>query len=451
MPRLMVATLALLALAAPRAAGHPDTFAPVVKAQRDKVVHITTHGGPGKQPPRMRPFGSPDAARGLGSGFIIASDGYIVTNQHVIQGAHTIEVVLADERKFEATVVGTDDRTDLALIKIAGRGLPVAVFGDSNELEVGDWVIAIGNPLGLDHTVTAGIISAKGRDIFDDKNLAYGEFLQTDAAINPGNSGGPLFDLKGRVIGVNAAITRQGQGIGFAVPSNLAVAVIAQLRRYGQVRRGWLGVTIGELSAEAMRGQGLPAGTQGILVHDLAAGSPAAAGGVRAGDVLTHFQGERVRRVSLLQKLVALTLPGTRVRVKGLRRGGGNGSWRPLRLTLRLGRNPRNPDEGAASLLGRIGVALEDVTRAQGHRLGAGRDTGVKVKSVAAGSLGEEIGLRPGDLILEADRATVDTTAALERILAKAAKRKSGTRISLLVRRGRKIVYLVIRRAALRR
>ena len=440
--------------------GHPDSFAPIVKSQRDKVVHISTRANRGA-PPReddpgsQRPFRFPAPHRGLGSGFIISGDGYIVTNHHVVEGAGEIEVVLADARKFKATLVGADPKTDLALIKIAARNLPAAEFGDSSNMEVGDWVLAIGNPWGLDHTVTAGIISAKGRNIFNDSNLAYGEFLQTDAAINPGNSGGPLFNLEGKVIGVNTAIARRGRGIGFAVPSNLVVAVVRQLRRYGHVRRGWLGVSIQEVDAELSRELKLPRAAKGLIVRQLPRKSPARTAGLRPGDLLTHFGKARLLRVGQLQKLVAFTEPGTRVPLKGLRResagkAGKPIGWKPFRVTVRIGRDPRTLDAGASTLLGRMGLRVAEISRRERRRPGLNAKIGVRVLSVRSKGIGHEMGLKAGDIILKAGGADVTSADSLEAALS-AAQTAPSKRVSLVVRRGRKILYLVVRRATLNR
>ena len=440
--------------------GHPDSFSSIVKAQRDKVVHISTRANRGA-PPReddpgsQRPFRFPAPHRGLGSGFIISGDGYIVTNHHVVEGAGEIEVVLADARKFKATLVGADPKTDLALIKIAARGLPVAEFGDSGGLEVGDWVLAIGNPWGLDHTVTAGIISAKGRNIFNDSNLAYGEFLQTDAAINPGNSGGPLFNLEGKVIGVNTAIARRGRGIGFAVPSNLVVAVVRQLRRYGHVRRGWLGVSIQELDAELSRELKLPSGAKGLIVRELPQKSPAKTAGLRPGDLLTHFGKARLLRVVQLQKLVAFTEPGTRVRLEGLRPEGTGSArkslrWKPFRVTVRIGRDPRTLDAGASSLLGRMGLRVAEISATERRRSRLNAEFGVRVLSVRFEGIAHDMGLKAGDIVLKAGGVDVKNPAGLEAALS-AAQTAPSLRLSLVVRRGRKILYLVVKRATLNR
>jgi serine protease Do len=450
------ATLPALLVAAALAAGlglagaahaQPLSFAPIVKAQRAKVVHINTSArSPAGEPASGGdPFRLPDPNRGSGSGFIVSPDGYIVTNHHVVENADGVEVLLSDERRFLAEIVGLDPQTDLALLKIAADGLPVVAFGDSNRLEVGDWVLAIGNPLGLDHTVTAGIISAKGRNIFDQENLAYGEFLQTDAAINPGNSGGPLFNLDGQVVGVNSAISRKGQGIGFAVPSNLVVQVVAQLREFGRVNRGWLGVVILEVTHELADKLALPSGTHGVLVDEILPESPARTAGMRAGDVLTGFGAESLSKVPQLQKLVALSAPGSEVDVRGLRRGAESQPWQPLRLHLRIGVNPAAADTGQPSPLSRIGLSALNIPADVRQQIELDSEGGVLVESVTPGGVAEEAGLRAGDIIVEVNRTEVGSRVALETALLQA----RSERIPLVVRRQNKMLFLVLQRADL--
>jgi serine protease Do len=442
------ALAALLLLAAPwsGAWAQPLSFAPIVKAQRDKVVHIDTsvRGEPSAGGERFR---LPEPDRGTGSGFILSADGFIVTNHHVVENADRVEVVLADERKFPAEIVGLDPQTDLALLKIDAGGLAAVRFGDSSRLEVGDWVIAIGNPLGLDHTVTAGIISAKERNIFDDENLAYGEFLQTDAAINPGNSGGPLFNLAGEVVGVNSAISRKGQGIGFAVPSNLVVQIVDQLQRFGRVQRGWLGVVIMELTRERAEQLVLPTGSRGVVIEEILPDSPAREAGLRKGDVLTRFGQESLSKVAQLQKLVALSLPGKDVELAGLRRDTDGAPWRPLRVKLRMGANPAGPETGSLSPLSRIGLSALNIPADIRRQSDLPGSAGVLVEAVAPGGPADEAGLRAGDVILEVNRTEVTSRAALETALLQARI----PRIPLVVRRDRKVLYVTLQRDDLRR
>jgi len=253
----------------------------------------------------MEHFGPPQEAQAMGSGFIVDGKGYIVTNNHVVQGASDISVALNDGRTFKAKLVGTDNKTDLAVLKIeAGKELPSVTFGDSDAINVGEWVVAVGNPFGLEQTVTAGIVSAKGRSIGQGP---YDDFIQTDAAINPGNSGGPLADIDGNIIGVNTAIfSRSGgyMGIGFAIPSNMAKKVIKQLIEKGEVVRGWLGIAIGELKPDEMKKRGV---SGGVAIADVYRGHPAYEAGILPGDVIVEFDGKKVDSVKELQRLVAGT------------------------------------------------------------------------------------------------------------------------------------------------
>lgn len=265
--------------------------------------------------------------RSLGSGFIISKDGYIVTNGHVVENAQEIKVTLMGGRKFDAKVIGQDSKTDLALIKITPVGdLPSAKLGDSAKLEVGDWVVAIGNPFGLGHTVTAGIVSAKGRIIGAGP---YDDFIQTDASINPGNSGGPLFNLLGEVVGVNTAILGGAQGIGFATPINLAKEVIFQLKNEGRVIRGWIGVSAQELTPEIAQSFNLKE-AKGALISEVAPQGPADRAGLMRGDIIIEFDGKEVKQVEDLPRLVANTSVGKTVKVKVLR----NGEIRAFSITI---------------------------------------------------------------------------------------------------------------------
>ena len=319
----------------------PDTLAPLVEEVKPAVVNIGTTQAP-RQPRRgfrapfrgqepfedffERFFGGPmpqesRPQQSLGSGFIIDKEGYILTNNHVLENAGTITVKLANEKEYEAKVVGRDPRTDLALIKINARGdLPVVRLGDSESLRVGDWVIAIGNPFGLGQTVTAGIVSAKGRVIGQGP---YDDFIQTDAAINPGNSGGPLFDTKGEVVGINTAIFSQSGGnigIGFAVPINMAKGLVPQLKAKGRVSRGWLGVSIGPVTDEAAKELKLK-DKRGALVMDVVERSPADRAGFQQGDVIVSYDGKDVPGPADLPRLVASTPIGKEVSLRVIREG----------------------------------------------------------------------------------------------------------------------------------
>ena len=324
-----------------------DSFAPMVEVVKPAVVNIsTTQAVRGRGPDPLREFlerhfgeGLPpeEPRRSLGSGFIIEPDGYVLTNNHVIENAQTIMVRLSDEEEHPARVVGRDVRTDLALLKISGPGkLAAARLGDSDGLRVGDWVVAIGNSFGLEHTVTAGIVSAKGRVIGAGP---YDDFIQTDAAINPGNSGGPLFNARGEVVGINSAIfSRSGGsiGIGFAIPINLAKELIPQLKSKGRVSRGWIGVSAAAVTPEMAKSLGATA-RRGALVGEVVPGGPAARAGVQAGDVIVGFQGKPLRRADELPRLAARSAVGSEVELTHLRGG------KELTVKFRLGELPDPP------------------------------------------------------------------------------------------------------------
>ncbi|MBI2918250.1 MAG: Do family serine endopeptidase [Chloroflexi bacterium] len=342
------------------APSRPDTLAPLVEEVKPAVVNISTTQAPRQQPRRgfrapfrgqepfeeffERFFGGPmpqepRPQQSLGSGFIIDKDGYILTNNHVIENAGMIMVKLANEKEYEAKVIGRDPRTDLALIKINARGdLPVVRIGDSDSLQVGDWVLAIGNPFGLGQTVTAGIVSAKGRVIGQGP---YDDFIQTDAAINPGNSGGPLFNTRGEVVGINTAIFSQSGGnigIGFAVPVNIAKSLVPQLKAKGRVSRGWLGVSIGPVTDEAAKELKLK-DTKGALVMEVVERSPADRAGLQQGDVIVSFDGKDVAGATDLPRLVGSTPIGKEVSLRVIREA------RPLDLkaTIREFREDATP------------------------------------------------------------------------------------------------------------
>jgi len=334
----------------PAVDARPD-FAAMVDATRPAVVNIsTTQAGRGGQASPLtdplrefleRYFGEQlpreEPRRSLGSGLIIEPDGYVLTNNHVIENAQMIMVRLSDEEEFEARVVGRDPRTDLALLKIQGRReFPVARLGDSDSLRVGEWVLAIGNPFGLEQTVTAGIVSAKGRVIGAGP---YDDFIQTDAAINPGNSGGPLFNTRGDVVGVNTAIFSQtggSVGIGFAIPINLAKELIPQLRAKGRVPRAWLGVAIAPVTPELAKRLGRPV-RDGALVAEVVPNGPAARAGVRPGDLVVAFQGKPIRRADELPRLTAKAPVGSDVELTLWRDG------KEQAVTVRLGELPERP------------------------------------------------------------------------------------------------------------
>lgn len=438
-PRIFITTMLLVVLGTSLEAAPPQSFSPLVKAQREKVVHINTN------PQSDDSFSDspgffPEPGGGIGSGFIVSSDGLVVTNHHMIEGAKYIRVTLENGDTHQAKVIGSDTRTDLALLKIRARNLSPVKFGNSNALEVGDWVMAIGNPLGLSYSVTVGIISAKGRNIFNDENVAYGEFLQTDAAINPGNSGGPLFNMEGEVIGVNSAISSRGQGIGFAVPSNLVVGVIGQLKKYGRMHRGWLGVVIRELSSTKLRKMGLPLHTEGILVEKVSSGGPAQKAGLKTGDVLTIFGGESLKKVAQLQKLVAFTKPGTVISVRVLRRHAG-GAWKPLSLRITIDGPPGELRKTGFPWLQGLGFLVGKISSREARKLGLSPGQGLRVIQIAPESVASKAGLRKGDLILKANRRTPTTPKKLDSLL----ERQKNRRVPLVVQRSNKILYLSLK------
>ena len=305
------------------------SFADLVRKEKGTIVNISTRQKflagegwlPEFHPPLGDPFGDPPKdfeGQSLGSGFIIKKDGLILTNNHVVEKAEKIFVRLSDEREFEAKVIGRDPKTDIALIKIQSpKDLPTVRLGDSDRLDVGEWVVAIGNPFGLEQTVTAGIISAKGRVIGAGP---YDDYIQTDASINPGNSGGPLFNINGDVIGINTAINPSGQGIGFAIPINQVKKVLSQLEKEGRVRRGWLGVMIQELNAALAKSFHLKS-EEGALISDIFENGPAAKAGLQRGDVIIEFDGKRINHMRTLPLAVAETPVGKEVKLKTIRDG----------------------------------------------------------------------------------------------------------------------------------
>jgi serine protease Do len=358
-------------------------------------------------------------SEGQGSGFLIDASGYIVTNNHVAGSADEITVTLQDGRKFEASLVGSDPRTDLALIKIdAGSDLPYVAFGDSDDARVGDWVVAIGNPFGLGGTATAGIISARGRDI---QSGPYDDYLQLDAPINFGNSGGPVFNVAGEVVGVNTAIFSPNGGnvgIGFAIPANQAKDIVADLKENGSVERGWLGVQIQELDEDLAASLGLN-DTEGALVNEVVGEGPAARGGVQAGDVITRFNDREIDSPRTLSRVVAAATPNTGAKVTVWRDG------RSRELTVELGEAqnevvaataPGGGAQGSAVL----GLTLRGLTAGDRASLGL-PDTveGAVVTAVAPGSAAAEKGIRPGDVITRVNQQNVtdaaDAAAALNR------------------------------------
>ena len=386
----------------------------------------------------QRPDGPDRRSQSLGSGFIIDPSGLIVTNNHVIDGADEITVILSDNTKLKATVVGRDERLDVALLKVTPEKPLVAVpFADSATARVGDWVIAIGNPFGLGGTVTAGIVSALQRDI---RSGPYDEYIQTDASINQGNSGGPLFNMNGEVIGINTAIySRSGGsiGIGFAVPSNLAKNVVAQLREFGQARRGWLGVRIQQVTAEIAESVGMrePIGAMIAGTND---GGPADKAKIRPGDIVIRFNNQDVKEMRNLPRIVAETAIGQEVPVIVWRDG------KEVTLTITVGQLPDDqtlastpqgkPEDGARAVeLTGLGVQVAPITPALREKFQIAEDQkGVVITDVTAGSAAAERGLKPGDVIVEVQQEAVNTPADIQKRL-EAVRKQSRRSVLMLV------------------
>ena len=381
-----------------------------------------------------RRFQQPEIPRreqGAGSGVIVSADGYIITNNHVVEQATELQVQLSDKRKFTGQVVGTDPKTDLALIKIDADNLPAATWGNSSQLEVGEIVLAIGNPFGLNQTVTMGIVSAVGRanvGIVD-----YEDFIQTDAAINPGNSGGALVNLQGELIGINTAIfSRSGgyMGIGFAIPSNMAKSVATSLREHGKVVRGWLGVSIQELTPELAEQFQVP-DTQGVLVADVLKDGPAEKAGVKRGDIIREYDHQQVQDPRHLRSLVAETVPDTRVTIQVLREG------HDKELTLSIGELPKDLASAGSSGLTEGNHALAGITV---EPMPSG-EPGILVTNVASRSPAERAGLRKNDILLEINREAIRNIDDFTRIARDLSPKQS---VLVLLKRGSTTIFLSI-------
>jgi len=376
--------------------------------------------------------------RGQGSGFIIDKDGYILINNHVVGDADLIKVKLADGREFEAKVIGTDPQSDVAVIKIDATDLPILRLGDSDKLEVGEWVIAIGNPFGLSETVTVGVVSAKGRSRIGIND--YEDFIQTDAAINPGNSGGPLVNIHGEAIGMNTAIfSRSGgyMGIGFAIPINMAKAIKDQLLEKGKVTRGWFGVVIQDIDEELAKSFGLKK-TEGVLVAEVSEGSPAEKAGLKQGDIILRLNGKKVNNVGKLRNKIALTSPGTKVDIDVLREN----KHKTLKVTI--GEQPAGKTMGMAQhkILGKLGLVVQDLTAELAKQFGYRDGQGVLVAEVEQGSPAVRVGIRPGHLIEEVNRKRVHNMDEFVKALAQSKQTKS---VLFRIRDGEFSRYVAIR------
>lgn len=392
-----------------------------------------------RNPRQPAPEGEPQQ-RGVGSGFILSADGYVMTNAHVVEGAEEVFVTLADKREFKAKLIGSDRRSDVALVKIEATGLPTVRTGDVNRLRVGEWVVAIGTPFGLENTVTAGIVSAKSRDT--------GEFLpliQTDVAINPGNSGGPLINMRGEVVGINSQIySRSGgyMGISFAIPIDEATRVADQLKATGRVSRGRIGVAIDQVTKEVAESIGLGKAT-GALVRSVEAGGPAEKAGVEPGDIITRFEGRVVEKSGDLPRIVGGVKPGSRATLQVFRRG----AYKDLSVTVaevepdRERRASNERDKGAPTApVSSLGIGVSELTEAQKRELKV--KNGVRVETVEGAAA--RAGLREGDVILSIDNTEITGTKQFESVVGKLDKSKSTT---VLVRRGDSVNFLIIRPA----
>ncbi|CAB1059112.1 HtrA protease/chaperone protein [Olavius sp. associated proteobacterium Delta 1] len=377
------------------------------------------HFGEQRQPEFKQP--------GQGSGFIIEKSGYIVTNNHVVEGADEIKVVLKDETQYDAVVVGLDPVTDIALIKVdPKKSLPTVQLGSSADLRVGEWVAAIGSPFGLEYTVTAGIVSAKGRVI---GSGPYDDFIQTDASINPGNSGGPLINMQGEVVGINTMIIAGGQGIGFAIPVDQVKGIVSQLKSDGEVTRGWLGVTIQDLKGDLAQYYGVD-GKSGVMVVDVVPGDPADKGGVKPKDIITIVNGKRINTSRDLTNLAANLVVGDTANVTILRDG------KHKTLHVKIGKRPltmaaasQNQHEQKDS---EYGFEVTELTPEIARRLNIKETAGVIVVGVAPNSKADAAGVKQGDLIIEVNRKNVDSVKDFKSLLD---QYKDGDGISLLVQR----------------
>jgi serine protease Do len=389
-------------------------------------------------PPFEELFEQPRKVPSLGTGFVISPDGYILTNNHVIEDVDKIEVQFEDGRKFDAKVIGRDPRTDVALIRVEADSLPSLPLGDSESVRPGDWVVAIGNPFGLSHTVTAGIVSARHREINADPDARrFDDFIQTDAAINPGNSGGPLINLAGEVIGINTAINPRANTIGFAVPVNIAKDILPQLRQAGKVSRGWLGVYIQPIEPEMAEILGLE-DTKGALVSKVEPGSPADEAGIKSGDVVVEFDGQPIEKMEELPRYVAGAGVGKELRLVALRKG------QRKSFDVKLGELDTGVEEAKATPgeteKPRYGLSVQELTPEVGQQLGMEGGKGVIVTQVEPGSPAEDAGLRRRDVILEVNQKPVANVKDFRRALD-----GSDKGALLLVRRGEAEIFVAVK------
>jgi len=426
----------------------PASFSDLAERVKPAVVNISTtktfKGRSGLGTPFGRsPFGSPFGddffehffgdipqrefkQRSLGSGFIISNDGYIFTNNHVVEQTDKILVKVSDGKEYEAKIIGTDAKTDIALIKIKpDNSLPFVEIGDSDAVRVGEWVIAIGNPFGLEQTVTAGIVSAKGRVIGAG---AYDNFIQTDASINPGNSGGPLFNMAGKVIGINTAIVAQGQGIGFAIPMNMAKSILSDLKTKGKVTRGWLGISVQDISEDIAKNLNHK-NKNGALVSDVFKDDPADKAGIKVGDIIVEINGKSIKDTHELLLTIASLHVGEKVLIKGLRDG------KEISFQIVVAERKDKPEVTLTKQSkGYFGIAAQEITKEIAQRLGISRDSGVIVTDVEEGSPADDVGIQPQDIIVQVNKVKAASMKQYTAEMSKAAEKKS---VILLVKRGK--------------
>ena len=393
---------------------------------------------PGRRAPQQPQQPGPEQSRGVGSGFIISADGYVMTNAHVVEDAETIYVTLSDKREFKARLIGADKRTDVALVKIDATNLPRLALGDSNSVRAGEWVLAIGSPFGLDNSVTAGIVSAKGRDTGD-----YLPFIQTDVAVNPGNSGGPLINLRGEVIGINSQIySRSGgyMGISFAIPIDEAMRVADQLKASGRVTRGRIAVAIGDVTKEQAESLGLNR-ARGALVGNVEAGGPAEKAGIEAGDIILRFNGRDIERASDLPRLVGETKPGSRVPIQVWRKG----ATRDMSITvaelpseMRASRDGAGTDKTPAQKVDPMGLVVKDLSAARQAELKL--KSGIEVERAEGPAA--RAGIRPGDVILRVGDTDIRDSRQFETVVRSLDKGKTH---AVFVRRGEATQVLTLR------
>ena len=377
--------------------------------------------------------------RGWGSGFIFSDEGYILTNHHVVGDADKINVQLSDGREYDAKIVGSDPRSDVAIIKIEeAKDLPVLPLGDSDSLEVGEWVMAVGNPFDLSHTLTVGVVSAKGRTSVGITD--YEDFIQTDAAINPGNSGGPLINLKGEAVGINSAIfSKSGgyMGIGFAIPINMVKEIKDQLITAGKVSRGYLGVAIQDITSELKETLDLKS-AEGVLIADVSKDSPAEKAGLCRGDVVVEFDGQKVLNVGQFRNMVSLTPPGAEAKIVVIRDG------KTTNLLVELGSLEEGAQAGSVpkkELMDKLGFSVQDVTEDLAQQFGYSKKEGVLISQVQPGSLAYLAGLRAGMIVLEVNRSSVNNSEEFYRALTESTKTEKAL---LLVKDNQYSKYVVL-------